>query len=89
MLFQPSVGCPVKQKEKCRIPEEGNKGFLIRKNLFLPDFFRFHRFFFSVFRITIYVTNNKGLNESLIIGEQPDIEGNQKISEKKRGRGRA
>ena len=58
--------------------------FLIRKNLFLPDFFHFHRFFFFVFRITIYVTNNKGLNESLIIGDQPDIEGNQRLSEEKK-----
>ena len=46
-------------------------------------FYCFYRFFFFDFRITIYVTNNKGRNESLIIGEQPDIEGDQRISEKK------
>lgn len=54
-----------------------------KKGLFFLFFYCFYLFFFFDFRITIYVTNNKGRNESLIIGEQPDIEGNQRISEKK------
>lgn len=57
---------------------------VVRRDYFFYFFYCFYRFFFFDFRITIYVTNNKGRNESLIIGEQPDIEGNQRISEKKK-----